>query len=206
MWEPEAWWETDLGSFYEIEEIRIWSRSDCCLASLNNTFVFVSQAPFLSKSVNTTLADPSVSGYFVANAEEVIVIPIQQVGRYIRLQHLGEGALNIAEVEIIAATGQIVNVDNEEEPYAPERLQLEALYPAPANGEVSVSYHIPVPSHVNIEVFDVLGRLRMTWLDTHQSAGTHRSMYDISRLPAGSYLVRLRAGRDYVLRSFIVAR
>jgi hypothetical protein len=44
--DAEAWWEVDLGQLYEIDEIEIWNRTDCCSERLSNFYVLVSENAF----------------------------------------------------------------------------------------------------------------------------------------------------------------
>lgn len=99
--EPEAWWELDLGSEANIEEVVLWNRTDCCAARLSNFEVFVSSDPFTSTSLAATQAQPGVTGYPIATlGSPSITIPVNRAGRYIRVQLTGTEILTLAEVEV----------------------------------------------------------------------------------------------------------
>ncbi|QIX61391.1 T9SS type A sorting domain-containing protein [Hymenobacter sp. BT18] len=68
------------------------------------------------------------------------------------------------------------------------------IYPNPANGPLSVSYFLPVPAQVTLDVLDGVGRpVHQLAADSRQAAGPHTVQISpqVARLPAGIYTVRL---------------
>ena len=101
---PSEWWLVDLGDNFSIKTINIWTRTDCCDWRLSNFYVLVSDQPFISTDLTTTLAQSGVSNYFVSGmAGKPTTISINRTGRYIRVQ-LTSDALSLAEVEVMANT------------------------------------------------------------------------------------------------------
>ena len=100
--ELNAWWELDLGSEEQIDEIRIWNRTDAYPERLEQFYVFISSTPFASTDLATTVADGNVTTTYVANSPDAFVI-IQPgiTGRYLRVQHLNQEQLQIAEFEVL---------------------------------------------------------------------------------------------------------
>ncbi len=93
----------------------------------------------------------------------------------------------------------------EESPPAPAKFALKGIFPNPFNFTAVISFELPVESRVQLEVFDVNGRLvGAPWsgsgatptMEMWYPAGTHQMTFDGSDLPSGVYLVRLIAG-DY---------
>lgn len=74
--------------------------------------------------------------------------------------------------------------------------------PNPFNPALQVTYDLPSPQSVSVEVFDLRGRLVRRLLDaTVQTAGTHRLIWhgendSGERAASGVYLVRVRAGAN----------
>lgn len=95
--ETEAWWESDLKAVYPIDRINLWPPADCCEGGLADLFLFVSEQPFLSQSLSTTLADPDVSAYLMQGIAPGEPIIIDRPGRYVRIQHSETAALNLAD-------------------------------------------------------------------------------------------------------------
>ena len=56
--ESEAWWGADLGSIGIIDEIRLWNRTDAFSARLSEFYVLISEQPFVSSDLATTISDP----------------------------------------------------------------------------------------------------------------------------------------------------
>ncbi len=101
-WNNEAWWQVDLGEESNINEIRIWNREDCCYDKLSNFYVLVSNNPFSSTDLDATLNQANVWSYFQSSTVgRPTTIPINQQGRYIRLQAIDGRFLGIAEVEVM---------------------------------------------------------------------------------------------------------
>lgn len=99
--ETNAWWEVDLGRIYVLQQIKLFNRTDCCGERLSDFYVFISDSPFTSTDLTTTLNDPTVdSFYFEGDVDALAYAFTQQSGRYIRIQLTGTNPLSLAEVEI----------------------------------------------------------------------------------------------------------
>ena len=101
--EFQPWWQVDLGSSSDIQEVIIHNRTDCCQGRLNNFYVLWSNEPFnASATLDQLLADPNVSKVNFTGAaglEESIAVNAE--GRYVRIQHTRDVQLHLAEVEVI---------------------------------------------------------------------------------------------------------
>ncbi len=99
--ESQAWWQVDLGAVQDIQDIQLWNRSDCCAERLSNYYVFVSDVPFTSTDLNTTLSQPGVwNTYRGGQAGWPTTISVNRTGRYVRVQLAGTGVLSLAEVQV----------------------------------------------------------------------------------------------------------
>lgn len=76
----------------------------------------------------------------------------------------------------------------------PEEFALYQNYPNPFNPTTTIAYDLPEPSNVQIRVFDVLGRLVTTLVDSEKRAGRHKVVFDASQLASGFYVYRIKAG------------
>jgi len=70
-------------------------------------------------------------------------------------------------------------------------LVLSTPSPHPFRGVTTVRFALPQAQHVRIELFDMMGRRVKTIVDTKGRAGMQQALFDASRLPAGSYLLRM---------------
>ena len=101
-WESQAWIEVDLEAVQEIKEIEIWNRTDCCEGFLSNYYVFVSDVPFTSTDIASTIAQAGVTNYFEADpAGTPTTIDINRTGRYVRVQITGTSFLAVAELKVM---------------------------------------------------------------------------------------------------------
>ena len=202
--ENESWWEVDLGDLYDISDVIIKNRSDCCQESLADFFVFISDVPFLSKSVQVTLAEPVVRTYFVDTVLDEAQIPIGHAGRYIRLQHPVEGAIGLSEVEVVATDGNVLSVSNEGEGLIEPRLALASPYPVPATDIAHLSYSVSQPGHVELAVYNVLGQRVMKVVDDVQASGEYRVSISVGGLASGVYTIRMASGPHYLSRTLSI--
>ncbi|MEL6867009.1 MAG: GEVED domain-containing protein, partial [Bacteroidota bacterium] len=115
-WEPEAWWEVDLGSQNNIEEIKVWNLSPSSGNGdfLTNFHVFVSDVPFNGPSLSDAQNTPGVFDYHFTGqgaADRPTNVSVDHQGRYVRIQLAGTAFLAMAEVEIMgcAAGGPTCN-------------------------------------------------------------------------------------------------
>jgi|GEM_PF-1202374 len=88
----------------------------------------------------------------------------------------------------------VSGVSAEPEGGAPPALALLPNYPNPFVGATTLTFELPEPSRVALEVYDLTGRLAASLLDADLPSGAHRLRWDASGLAAGPYLVRLRSG------------
>jgi NedA-like, galactose-binding domain/PA14 domain len=99
--EHQPWWQVDLGSVQQIGEVILWNRTDCCGDRLSNLYVLVSDNPFNSTDLTTTINQAGVSSYYIVDTVGVSrEIGIYRSGRYVRVQLAGDNYLHLAEVEV----------------------------------------------------------------------------------------------------------
>jgi len=79
----------------------------------------------------------------------------------------------------------------------PSEFTLEQNYPNPFNPSTTVKYELPRTSHVNLSVFDILGREVSVLVNDKRDSGVYEVNFDASNLASGVYFYRLQAG-DYV--------
>jgi hypothetical protein len=76
----------------------------------------------------------------------------------------------------------------------PSSFELFQNYPNPFNPSTAISYALSTASFVSLKVMDLLGREVETLVSEQMDAGAHIVHWDASRVPAGVYFIRLRAG------------
>ncbi len=103
-----SWWEVDLGSVESIGPIQVWGRTDGWFDHTSNYYVFVSDNPFTSYDLNTTLNQPGVSNYYVPGYSGTPgTINANRTGRYVRVQLAGTNYLVLGEVKVLRNTANV---------------------------------------------------------------------------------------------------
>ena len=79
----------------------------------------------------------------------------------------------------------------------PSSYVLKQNYPNPFNPNTVISYSLLVNSHVQLKVFDIMGKEIATLADEFQNAGTYKVQFSNNRLSSGIYFYKIFAG-DFV--------
>lgn len=88
----------------------------------------------------------------------------------------------------------------------PLAFRLDQNYPNPFNPVTTIRFTLPKPSHVNLQIYDVLGREVLTVINENMKAGIHEIPINANGLSSGVYFYRLIAA-DYVkTRKMVVLR
>ncbi len=91
--------------------------------------------------------------------------------------------------------GQTVLLKGEgNDPLLPASFGLAQNYPNPFNPTTSISFDLPVASHVELDVFNILGQKVTTLVNGEMEAGTQVVEFDASPYSTGIYFYRLNAG------------
>ena len=112
-------------------------------------------------------------GSFSATYEEAVgIYPLLGDARF-SLQ-VSYGALDNAPVKVI-----------------PKDYALSPVYPNPFNPSATVRFDVPEISRVELQVYDVTGKLVETLLDDRMTAGQHQYTWQPQELATGTYFLRL---------------
>jgi hypothetical protein len=88
----------------------------------------------------------------------------------------------------------------------PKEVHLEQNFPNPFNPVTTISYSIPAHTHVLLQVFNVLGQLVRTLVNTDRLAGRYSISWDAGNNPSGLYLYRIAAGEFVQTKKAILLR
>jgi len=75
----------------------------------------------------------------------------------------------------------------------PNAYSLNQNNPNPFNAQTTISYSLPTPTDVKIEIYDLLGRKIETIATGVQPAGQHQIIWDAGNRPSGVYFYKLQA-------------
>ena len=93
-----------------------------------------------------------------------------------------------------------------EHPLPTDGWSLSPTYPNPASGPVNLSFTVAVPSFVQIDVYDMLGRKVDQLLAGSYGSGIHKFMWNPEYLSAGAYILKLYAGRVVATQTVVITR
>jgi hypothetical protein len=156
------------------------------------------------------------SGSMLATGEESVVVTDAAYPVRVRLERGGgEGVMLLVNGRIVdgeeAADGVILMAPAELKvrPGAsmiPAEFALLQNYPNPFNPSSKFEFRIPEWSHVNITVYDLLGRVVATLVDGAYEPGAYTVTFDGSRLASGIYIYRLTAGEYTDARRMVLLK
>lgn len=89
---------------------------------------------------------------------------------------------------------------------APSAIALLRNYPNPFNSGTRIEFTLPRAGHVELSVYDLLGRETIQLLNGVLSTGAHAVNFNAANLPSGVYLCRLTSGGETQTRKMLLIR
>jgi hypothetical protein len=77
---------------------------------------------------------------------------------------------------------------------SPKRFSLSQNFPNPFNPMTTISFDVPVQSHVELQIFDLKGQIVNDLINTSLEPGSYDVQFDAESLPSGVYFYRITAG------------
>jgi hypothetical protein len=97
-------------------------------------------------------------------------------------------------------------LQEESERTLPKEFVLEQNYPNPFNSSTTFRFSLPRESHVELEVFDLLGRRVGTVFSGRLPQGEHSIAWTPKDLSTGVFLYRIRAGEFAFVRKLLLLK
>jgi len=95
---------------------------------------------------------------------------------------------------------------NEQFVATPFHHQLKQNYPNPFNPQTTIVYSIPATQHVEMAVYDILGRKVSVLLSGIKQAGIHKLNFNAKDLSSGTYFVRIEAADFSATRKMVYTK
>ena len=115
----------------------------------------------------------------------------------------GSDGLNLGKLGKGAATeGDLTESGGD----LPAEFNLGQNYPNPFNPSTTISYELPEPTRVQLNVFDMLGREVAVLVDGEKAAGRHAVRFNAEGLTSGIYVYRIHAGTFTQTRKFTLMK
>ncbi|MFB6286498.1 MAG: T9SS type A sorting domain-containing protein [Candidatus Bipolaricaulia bacterium] len=124
-----------------------------------------------------------------------------QIGK-IQLKMSGDASVEPeGQFQLNAGAKQSLAVD-----VAPDKFALNGNYPNPVESSTTIEYSLKKDVHVEISVYDALGRKVSTVVDEQKSAGRFEATLDAGTLSSGVYFYRIQAGDFTATKKMTVIR
>lgn len=85
----------------------------------------------------------------------------------------------------------LLDVEDEIEATIPENFYLLQNYPNPFNPTVTIQYSVPEKSTINIDIYNIEGRLIKTLTQGERNPGKYEVLWDASDMPSGMDITKL---------------
>ena len=174
-----------------------WSRGDSPIGAASET--------------NSRNADPVLRVFDPDNGEELAQIGLPGNATGAPMTYMAGGQQYIVvpvggasqTAELVALTlGGATGTDNR----FPEEFSFHQNYPNPFQGVTTIEYVLPVSTHVELTVYDVLGRRVRRLVDEVRVAGHHQVRFDARGLPSGLYFYRFNTEFFSQTKQLVVVR
>jgi hypothetical protein len=107
---------------------------------------------------------------------------------------ISEQADGLPPIFASEATLAIITGINDKNNGRPETFDLSQNYPNPFNPSTLITYQIPENSFVKLIIYNAIGQVVKTLVNTNKTAGKYSVNFNASDLPTGIYIYRLQAG------------
>lgn len=197
---PHAWDVVGrMGIFFDgyIDEVRIWSKER-------------SEEEIQSTMLNT------LSPEYSLNEKNLVAYY-----RFVEFENLGVGddglyddirdlsaygnhgdMIGFADLVDFDVTVSVASGYNE----IPDEFVLMQNYPNPFNPETVISYSVPEPRAITLNIYDLHGKEIETLVNEFQLSGIHTIKFDAGNLPTGIYFYRLNAGNFVQTKKLIIQK
>ena len=88
----------------------------------------------------------------------------------------------------------------------PATFALEQNYPNPFNPTTNITFALPKPENVKIEVFNTLGQRVETLVNKKMQAGYYNVDFNATNLASGVYMYKIDAGKFQDVKKMILLR
>lgn len=112
----------------------------------------------------------------------------------------GQGSAYLYNLE------QLVTAREETVLSVPTEYQLSQNYPNPFNPRTIITYALPRPSDIQLEVYDLLGKRVRVLERGFKPSGEHKVIFEATSLPSGVYFYTLAAGNFTQTRKMVVVK
>jgi hypothetical protein len=100
----------------------------------------------------------------------------------------------------------VANSSSEVAVNMPSSFGLSAAYPNPFNPSTSINLYVPMEGNVNVQVYDLSGRIVSTLLSGVQAQGNYSLTWNASDQASGMYLVRAETAGNVAMQKILLLK
>lgn len=143
------------------------------------------------------------------DGDEIVDEEWIEIGRRIRDVHIHDGSIWVltehADGEVLRLRpGAGTSIGDARGDLSP--VELHPAYPDPFHATTRIQYSLAAPTHVSVEVYNVLGQRVETLQSNTQPTGDHTVEWDATNHASGMYMVTLRANDNTHVRTVVLAK
>lgn len=181
-----------------------------------------SNLSFLTSSLKNTSEDEAFcAGKSIPQGAEIALAsahPLHQKGLALELIFKETNPVDISSLEfdfsdiiVDDRNTSLTVVKDESKHEVPKEWKLGQNHPNPFNSGTVINFHVPQASHVNIEVYNLLGQRLRILVDQAMEPGSHyvnwNGLDDTGRkIGSGIYLYKMRAGRFIAMKKMVLVQ
>ncbi len=120
---------------------------------------------------------------------------------------VNQGAVHVGStflVDDLSLGGTATSIEAQRE--VPAKFSLSQNYPNPFNPSTTISYDLPLRSHVSLAVYNTLGQQLVQLVNEEVETGHHEVKFDAAGLSSGVYFYRLEAGSVVVTKKMTLMK
>ena len=115
-----------------------------------------------------------------------------------------DGNVELQVEDIYFGQGQPVSQENDDE--SPAVFSIKQNYPNPFSGNTTIEFEVPEPAHIQITLFDLLGRKVVDLIDEAYTTGKHKVHVSGEGLASGMYMYKMTANNQIFIQTMHVVR
>lgn len=201
--ENEPWYDLDLGEQKVIDFIDIWNTVELngpdietVSSHFKDFYVLISDTPFSNSSLASSRA---LADYeYLKNSTPVRKYSLNNLGalgRYVRIQAIGNNKIKLAEVEVIGKKyiEPALSIDEKD-------IEV-AVFPNPTNGELNIKLGGKY-NQVSVEVINILGQ---SIYKSNYSSSSHIKL-SLNNAQSGLYILNIKADESVNISKKIILK
>jgi len=156
------------------------------------------QGSFSSHPLESTSVPEGADEWGLINSgtEYRYVVEVEGTYEYHCTVHSGVGMTG-------SFSATVTSVDENISGNYPSSYRLEQNYPNPFNPSTVIKYGIPERSHVELTVYNILGKEVATLVNDDHASGLYEVTFNATGLASGIYIYRLEAGEHVEMRRML---